>query len=150
MRAFARVVDLERLAAGDARLAPSARDDRACEVMPPCAVRMPAACIIPWMSSGVVSQRTRMTLSPALPRSSAVSASNTIAPDAAPGDAFRPFAATSYSALGSIIGWRSWSSCAGVDPRDRLLRESAPRRPWSTAAFSAAAAVRFPLRVWSR
>ena len=36
----------------------------ACEVMPPCAVRMPCAAIIPWMSSGVVSQRTRITSSP--------------------------------------------------------------------------------------
>ena len=50
------------------------------EVRPPCAVRIPAAWIIPWKSSGVVSQRTRMTLSPALPRSSAVFASKTIAP----------------------------------------------------------------------
>ncbi len=40
----------------------------ACEVMPPCAVRTPRAWMRPWMSSGVVSQRTRITSSPALPR----------------------------------------------------------------------------------
>ena len=65
------------------------------DVIPPWAVRIPCAAIIPWMSSGVVSQRTRMTASPSLPRSSAVSESKTTAPEAAPGEAFRPFAATS-------------------------------------------------------
>ena len=82
----------------------------ACEVIPPCAVRTPREWISPWMSSGVVSQRTRMTSSPALPFSSARSASSTIAPDAAPGDALSPVAITSTSAVGSIIGWSSWSS----------------------------------------
>ena len=38
----------------------------ACEVMPPRAVRMPAAAFMPWMSSGEVSVRTRITLSPRL------------------------------------------------------------------------------------
>src|SRR6266568_4339089 len=54
----------------------------ACEVIPPCAVRTPFAWTRPWMSSGVVSQRTRMTLSPAFPRCSAVSASRTTLADA--------------------------------------------------------------------
>ena len=35
------------------------------EAMPPWAVRIPFAAIRPWMSSGLVSQRTRMTSSPA-------------------------------------------------------------------------------------
>ena len=35
----------------------------ACEVMPPVAVRMPFAASMPWMSSGVVSLRTRITRS---------------------------------------------------------------------------------------
>ena len=65
------------------------------DVMPPWAVRIPCAAIIPWMSSGVVSHRTRMTASPSFPRISAVSASKTTAPEAAPGEAFSPFAATS-------------------------------------------------------
>ena len=34
----------------------------ACEVMPPRVVRMPSAACMPWMSSGLVSTRTRMTL----------------------------------------------------------------------------------------
>ena len=91
------------------------------EVMPPCAVRTPRASMIPWMSSGVVSARTRMTASPARPSSCARSASSTIRPVAAPGEALRPFAATSYSAAGSILGWSSWSSWAGIDAGDRLL-----------------------------
>ncbi len=37
----------------------------ACEVIPPWAVSTPAAWMRPWMSSGVVSQRTRITSSPA-------------------------------------------------------------------------------------
>ena len=39
----------------------------ACEVIPPCAVRTPLAWMSPWMSSGVVSRRTRITSSPASP-----------------------------------------------------------------------------------
>ncbi len=59
-------------------------------VLPPRAVRMPCASTIPWKSSGVVSSRTRMTSSPALPRRSASSAVKTTAPTAAPGDALTP------------------------------------------------------------
>ena len=121
----------------------------ACDVMPPCAVRTPFAWISPWMSSGVVSQRTRITGSPALPCSSAVSASRTILPLAAPGDAFSPRAAISNSAFGSSIGCSSWSSCAGsirAIASSRLIRPSAAM---STADLIAAAAVRFADRVWS-
>ena len=102
------------------------------------------------MSSGVVSQRTRITLSPARPRSSAVSASKTISPTAAPGDAFSPLAATSSDAFGSSIGWSSWSSWAGSIRATASSREISPSSTMSTADFSAAAAVRFAVRVWSR
>ena len=122
----------------------------ACDVMPPWTVRIPCAPIIPWMSSGVVSQRTRITGSPAFPRSSAVSASKTIPPTAAPGDAFSPFAATSSEAFGSIIGCRSWSSDAGSMRATASSRVIRPSSTIETAAFSAAAAVRFALRVCSR
>ena len=122
----------------------------ACEVIPPWAVRIPAAWIRPWMSSGVVSQRTRITLSPALPRSSARSASSTTAPQAAPGEAFRPRAATSSSADGSIIGCSSWSSCDGSIRTTASSREIRPSSLIETAAFSAAAAVRLAERVCSR
>ena len=98
----------------------------ACEVSPPCAVRIPAACTIPWKSSGVVSQRTRITLSPALPRSSAVSASNTIAPEAAPGEAFSPFATTCTSADGIDHRVEELVELRRVDPADRLLLRDQP------------------------
>ena len=66
----------------------------ACEVMPPRAVRMPLATLMPRRSSGEVSWRTRITALPRLAHSSASSAKNTICPVAAPGDAGRPRAIT--------------------------------------------------------
>ena len=42
----------------------------ACEVMPPRVVRMPSAACMPWMSSGEVSTRTRMTFLPSALRRS--------------------------------------------------------------------------------
>src|SRR5207248_2156195 len=50
-------------------------------VMPPRVVRMPFAACMPWMSSGLVSIRTRITLSPRLAADSASSAENTILPE---------------------------------------------------------------------
>ncbi len=44
------------------------------QVMPPRAVRIPWAACMPWMSSGLVSTRTRITLRPILAASSASSA----------------------------------------------------------------------------
>ena len=46
----------------------------ACEVVPPRAVRMPSAATMPWMSSGLVSVRTRIAGSPCSARPSAASA----------------------------------------------------------------------------
>ncbi|MNS58099.1 hypothetical protein D3C72_910060 [compost metagenome] len=71
-------------------------------VMPPRLVSTPWAWIMPWMSSGLVSTRTRITFSPLAPRRSASSASKTIAPVAAPGLAGRPRAMTSILAFGSM------------------------------------------------
>ena len=122
----------------------------ACEVMPPCAVRMPFAWSRPWMSSGVVSQRTRITSSPAWPRSSAESASSTALPDAAPGEAFSPRAATSTSAFGSIIGCSSWSSWPASIRATASSREINPSSTIDTAERRAAVAVRFAERVCSR
>ncbi len=85
----------------------------ACDVMPPCEVTTPWAWIRPWMSSGVVSQRTSTTASPAAPRVAAVSASNTAAPTAAPGEAPRPRAMGSTATEESRRGCRRCSSCAG-------------------------------------
>ena len=58
-------VDLELLGAAHARLAHAARDDRRVRGLAAVAdVRMPCAATMPCRSSGVVSQRTRMTLRP--------------------------------------------------------------------------------------
>ena len=76
----------------------------ACEVMPPRAVRMPSAACMPWMSSGLVSRRTRITLRPSALARSASSASKTISPEAAPGEAGSPVAITSRLAPGSRVG----------------------------------------------
>ncbi len=119
----------------------------ACEVMPPRAVKIPSAACMPWMSSGEVSTRTRITLRPAALAASASSESSTISPIAAPGEAGKPEAITRRSALGSIVGCNSWSSEAGsIRPTasSSVMRPSAAK---STAIFKAAFAVRLPLRV---
>ena len=73
------------------------------------------------MSSGVVSQRTRMTASPALPRSSAVSASSTIAPDAAPGRGVEPARGNLDRRVGVDHRVQKLVELAGIDAGDRLL-----------------------------
>ncbi len=67
----------------------------ACDVLPPCEVRMPSAAIMPARSSGLVSQRTSTHLRPASAAATASAALNTASPTAAPGLAFRPRATTS-------------------------------------------------------
>src|SRR6185436_694427 len=56
-------------------------------VIPPRAVRIPRAAFMPWMSSGEVSARTRITALPCPARRSASSALKTTCPLAAPGRA---------------------------------------------------------------
>ena len=73
-------------------------------VMPPRAVRMPVATCMPWMSSGDVSCLTRMTFSPNSAHRAAVSASNTTPPEAAPGEAGKPFPSSTRGAFGSSEG----------------------------------------------
>ena len=82
----------------------------ACEVLPPRLVRMPAAAIMPSRSSGFVSRRTRMTLSPAAAHFTAVAESNTTRPTAAPGEAFIPFAMRGWSSPFAKRGNMSWLS----------------------------------------
>lgn len=76
----------------------------ACEVIPPSAVSTPTADFIPWMSSGVVSLRTRITSSPTLAMVSASSGVNTTLPVAAPGDAGSP----SPMSVCRSFNWRWW------------------------------------------
>ena len=67
------------------------------EVIPPVAVRMPCDTNMPWMSSGTVSRRTRMTGLPCCVHSTASSAENTTCPLAAPGEAGSPLVAVESS-----------------------------------------------------
>ncbi len=70
-------------------------------------------------------------------------------PLAAPGLAFRPFATSVWAMPGSIIGCRSWSSCAVSIRTIASSREISPSSTMDTATFSAATAVRLAERVWS-
>ncbi|MBV6474541.1 MAG: hypothetical protein MOGDAGHF_00001 [Rhodocyclaceae bacterium] len=117
------------------------------EVLPPRLVRMPCAWKKPWMSSGLVSSRTRMMRSPARPRASAVSASKTILPEAAPGEAGRPCASDLPRKEGESCGTSSCSSTAGstrVMARSLLI---SPSRNISTEVRTMARAFILPLRV---
>ena len=121
-------------------------------VMPPRAVRMPSAACMPWMSSGLVSMRTRITVSPVALR--ALSAVVGVEHDLARGRAGRGRQARGQrrrlGAFGSSVGCSSWSSAAGSMRSDRLLvRRSGLRSTMSTAILSAALAVRLPVRVCS-
>ncbi len=123
----------------------------ACDVAPPRAVRMPCATAIPWKSSGEVSIRTRTTRSPLATHSTAVSASNTARPTAAPGDALSPLAMRGAFARAPGSNWsrRSWSTCAGSIRPSASSFEMTPSATRSVAIRTAAAAVRLALRVWS-
>ena len=100
---FVALVDRERAAADDAGHAHAARDHRrVAELLPPTAVRMPLATSMPWMSSGVVSLRTRIT-GPFADISTASSAVNARRPTAAPGEASMPVASfVSFFSAGRI------------------------------------------------
>ena len=80
----------------------------ACDVRPPRTVNIPCAAAIPSISSGVVSRRTKTTLSPfpPFPSSFASSAVNTTLPAPAPGAAFKPVPITlaCFRADGSNTG----------------------------------------------
>ena len=84
----------------------------ACDVMPPVAVRMPCATCMPWMSSGTVSLRTRITCLPWRVHSTASSAVKTTWPEAAPGDAGSPLARTG-----------TFAHSAGIESRRQQLRQ---------------------------
>ena len=118
-------------------------------VMPPRAVKIPAAACMPWISSGLVSTRTKITDSPRPARASATSAVSAIVPDAAPGEAGRPRPRQTRWASGSSVGCRSWSSDSGFIRLTASLFVISPSSAISTAILSAASAVRLPLLVCS-
>ena len=124
----------------------------ACEVMPPRAVRMPSELIMPAKSSGDVSRRTRMTGRPSFWAASASAVEKQICPEAAPGEAPSPVAkrAALSKAFVSKVGWSnlsSWPVSMRITASSFVIRPSSAK---STATATAAAAVRFPLRVCSK
>ena len=121
----------------------------ACEAVPPVWVRMPFASTIPCTSLGFVSTRTRITALPCLPHATAVSASNTAPPEAAPGDAGTPLASGETFAAGSTRGNRSCSSCRGSMRATASFLVIRRSLTMSTAMFTAASPVRLAERVCS-
>ncbi len=86
----------------------------------------------------------------ARPRSAAVSASKTIFPDAAPGEAFRPCAIDLDARARVDHRVQELVELAGSMRATASSRVIRPSSTMSTADFSAAAAVRFAVRVWRR
>ena len=68
-------------------------------------------------------------------------------PDAAPGEAGNPFATTVNFALGSNIGWSSWSRCSGSIRATASSFVINPSLTISTAVLTADNAVLFPVLV---
>ena len=97
-------------------------------VMPPRAVRMPAAARMPSTSSGLVSSRTRMTFLPALAHSTASAEVNTIWPHAPPGPAGRPLAngLAPLSAFGIDDRVQQLVQLGGLHAHDRRLLVDQP------------------------
>ncbi|MPN53426.1 hypothetical protein SDC9_201090 [bioreactor metagenome] len=120
-------------------------------VMPPRTVRMPWELCIPSMSSGLVSSRTRITFLPRPTHFITSSAENTTRPVAAPGEAGKPLpmGLVLFRILMSNWGWSSASNCLGSTVMTASSSVIMPSSTRSHAIFSAAAAVRLPLLVWS-
>ena len=121
------------------------------DVMPPRAVSTPSAACMPWMSSGEVSIRTRITFSPALARASASSALKTRCADGGAGRGRQPSGdhlarGRRDRASGAAAGRGTPGRPAGPTASSRVISRS---RAMSTAIFTAACAVRLPLRVCS-
>ncbi len=91
-----------------------------------------------------------MTASPKAARRTASSASNTARPLAAPGLAGRPVAIGVARTLGSMMGCSSWSSWSAGTRTTASRLEIIPSATISVAMRTAAAVVRFPVRVCSR
>ncbi len=106
---------------------------------------------MPSMSSGEVSSRTRMTISPRFAASTASSCVKTIWPTAPPGEAGRPIASrfAFFSESGSRIGWRNSSNWEGETRMTAVFSSIIFSSIMSMAILRAATPVRLPIRHWS-
>jgi hypothetical protein len=119
------------------------------DVIPHLAVSIPWDATIPTISSGDVSTLTNITFFHCSFRSCAVCALNTICPQAAHGEAGSPLVKSSavFFAAGSICLCNNASSCSGCTLSTAVFSSINPSFTMSTAIFTAAAAVLFPLLV---
>ena len=122
----------------------------ACEVMPPNAVTIPAAWMSPWMSAAAVSERTRITLSPALAaRLGGVCIEHDDAAGRARGGV-QPRRGDVQLHARIEHRMQQLVELGRVDAPDRLLAVDQPSPTIATAVLTAAAAVRLAERVCSR
>ena len=100
------------------------------------------------ISSGDVSRRTSTTFSPLAAHSTASSAVNTTLPQAAPGDAPRPFPSgvAAFNAFASNCGCNNVSKLRGSIIATASASVLCPSSTKSQAIFNAAGAVLLPLR----
>ena len=117
--------------------------------MPPRTVRIPSAACIPSISSGEVSRRTRITLSPFSWAALASSAVKYTLPAAAPGDAGSacPITWPAFNASASKVGCNNWSKDLASIRSTASSGVILPSSTRSQAICSAAGAVLLPLRV---
>ena len=118
-------------------------------VIPPLAVKIPSAALIPARSSGLVSMRTIITWWPSSCQCSASSAKKTTCPQAAPGLAGRPRVSTFAVICASLsnTGCRSSSNLLGSHLKRAVFSSISPSRKRSIAILTIAVPVRFPFRV---
>ena len=118
------------------------------DVIPPRTVKIPWEAFIPVISSGEVSRRTNTTFSPLAFQASASSAVNTTLPQAAPGDAPRPFPSgvAAFNAAASNCGCNNVSKLRGSIINTASSSVLCPSSTRSQAIFNAAGAVLLPLR----
>ena len=119
-------------------------------VIPPFVVKIPTEEFMPWISSGLVSSLTKITFLPFSASISAVSASNTITPTAAPGEAFN--ALPNNSLFWDSMNWGCnkfvilFASTISIDSSLVVMFSL-----WkSIAILTSAWAVRLAFRVWSK
>ena len=118
-------------------------------VMPPRAVKIPSAALMPAKSSGLVSIRTITTCLPSSCQRSASSAKNTTWPQAAPGLAGKPRVRVLAFANASLsnTGWSNSSNLLGSQRSKAVFSSISPSYNKSIAIFTLAVPVRLPLRV---
>ena len=118
---------------------------------PPVLVRIPAARLMPWTSSGEVSARTRMTPAPGVGGRDRGLRREPISPQATPGEAARPVVSAGPASERSVTVGRAGRR--GSPPRGATASSRVSGKSGSSAISRAirraACGVRLPTRTWS-